>query len=285
MTTQTILTLIYLFTFGQQPIDHLLLADPQAMHVDINHAIYVADTGNNRILKFREDGTLLKAIGGFGWDKEQFDIPNDVCAGTTLDVFVADYNNQRIERYDKDLHFISSFYSDENQPTNLTFGYPRGVTVSRHGELVIVDSENNRLLKINSFGQPELSFGDFAEGRGKLDEPMQVDISSDDRIYVSDRAGNRIVVFDYFGNYLGEIGTSILDKPKGLSVDAMNRIWVTDAKHIYTFNGQGEKILEWERIGKDNFFQNPADIIVFKNRICVLENNGIHVFELIESAR
>ena len=36
------------------------------------------------------------ALGGFGWETEQFDRPRDISARTGLEVFVADFNNERI---------------------------------------------------------------------------------------------------------------------------------------------------------------------------------------------
>ena len=210
-------------------------------------------------------------------------MPVDICAKSALDIFIADYNNQRIERYDKDLNYISSLYSDESQSEDLQFGYPRGIAISIHGELIIVDSENNRLLKINSFGIPDMSFGDFSEGQGKLDAPLQIEISSDDKIYVSDKATDRIVVFDYFGNYLMEIGSRILKDPCGIFIDNYNRLWVVNSgnREILVFTNQGELLLRWETVSSEiGKFKNPIDVGFSNDKIYVLDDNLIYVFEI-----
>ena len=154
---------IYLYTLVGDSTSAIQLKHAKALSVDLSGSIYVCDTGNHRILKFGNDGTLVKIVGGFGWDKEQFYNPYDIHASSALDIFVADYDNQRIERYDKDLNYISSLYSNENWDESFQFGYPKSVATSIHGELFIIDGENIRLLKFNSFGEPEMSFGNYAE--------------------------------------------------------------------------------------------------------------------------
>ena len=284
MNTVLSLTLVFLFSFGSEKIENVSISSPQSLSIDPNGNVYVADTGNNRILKFTNDGQFVKLIGGFGWNKEQFDTPVDICAKFALNIFIVDYNNQRIERYDKDLNYIASFFSDNINSEDLQFGYPRGISISRHGDLIIIDSDNNRLLKINSFGEPEISFGDFAEGLGKLGDPVQLEISPDDKIYVSDKAEARIVVFDYFGNYLSEIGKGILKEPQGIFVDDKNHLWVADAgnKEILTFSIRGELLLHWKTINIEHGeFKNPVDVVSFKNKVYVLDDNFIYVFEMI----
>lgn len=274
---------IYLYEMVGDSTSDIQLKEARALSLDLAGSIYVCDTGNHRILKFGNDGTLIKIIGGFGWEKEQFYNPFDIHAGSALDIFVADYDNQRIERYDKDLNYISSLYSNENWDESFQFGYPKSVTSSIHGELFILDGENIRLLKLNSFGEPETSFGNYAEGKGRLLQPVQISISPDDRIYVSDSQANKIVVFDYFGNYLTEIGSNFLKEPAGIFFSPLKWLFVADQanKRIVVFKPDGEMVLAWSKIS-DEFgsFQRPVDVVTFQRRAYVLDNDRIFVFEL-----
>ena len=274
---------IYLYTLAGDSTSGIQLKGAQGLSVDLSGAIYISDTENNRILKFNADGKLIKSIGGFGWEKEQFYTPHDICVGSVLDVFVADYNNHRIQRYDKDLNYISSLYSDENWDETFQFAYPKSVAVSIHGDLFILDGENVRLLKLNSYGEPEMGFGDFSEGKGRLIDPVQITMSPKDRMYVSDGQANKIFVFDYFGNYLSEIGSGFLKEPQGLFYSSMNLLFVADAgnKRVVIFRPEGVFVFQWfiisDELGK---FQNPVDVVVFGNRVFVLDENRILVFEL-----
>lgn len=274
---------LHLFTIPEGDTSQIQIKGAKSLSVDLSGFIYLADTGNNRIFKFSSDGELVKSIGGFGWEKEQFYTPVDIFASSGLDVFIADYDNQRVQRYDKDLNYISSQYSDENWEERFRFGYPKSVALSRHGDLFILDGENNRLLKLDSFGEPELSFGDYSEGKGMLLDPVQLAISPADGIFVTDRQANKIFVFDYFGNYLSEFGAGFLNTPTGIFYSNSGLIFVADTgnKRIVIFTKDGELVFNWVLISKKSGnFINPVDMVSYGQRVYVLDENRVQVFEL-----
>jgi len=263
---------------------------PMAVSVDPKGQLYVADTGNNRIQKLDAKGKVEKFIGGFGWEREQFQRPVDICADNGLDVFVADYENRRIERYDKDLNWISSFYSSETLPEELQFGFPCGVDISIHGELFLVDDENYRVLKFNTQRESDLSFGDFDWGEGKLDQPCKVLVSRDDKIYVSDQAAGRIVVFDYYGNYLTYWGKGILSQPRGLCQTPSGYILVADWENhrIVVFDPAGRPVYQWGSRGdKLGAFNHPADVACHGDKVYVADsdNHRIQVFSIVNNTK
>jgi hypothetical protein len=262
------------------------LSQPLGMDIDPDGNIYLADTGNNRILKCNRRGELRREAGGFGFDKQQFDRPVDIWAGNGLDVFVVDYNNQRLERYDKDLNYIASYYSDEVQPASLQFGYPAAVGFSTNGEIFLADHEFNRVLRIDSFGKPKSSFGDFNWGEGRLARPAKILLTARQKIFVSDSTAEAIVEFDYYGNFVRRLGEGVLRDPAGLAAQRNSALlFVADrANHrIVCFGNDGEKILDFGKRGRAPAeFSFPADVAVHGNRIFVLDtgNNRVQVFEL-----
>ena len=277
----------FLFAFPEAPILGLSISRPQAIAIDPEGSVYILDTGNNRIVKFNNKGEYVFTLGGFGWETEQFDRPLDITAKTGLEVFVADFNNERIERYDKKLNYISSFYSEETFSTNLQFGFPSSVDVSAHGELFICDNENNRILKLNTLGEPVVSFGDFNWGDGQLEHPAKVEVSPGNLIYVSDQSANQIVVFDYFGNFVSKFGKGVLNNPQGM-IWSQNKLFVADSGNdrLVVFDQNHRLIYSWGDEGsKIGAFKNPVDVAVFDGRIYVLDsgNNRVQVFELIEN--
>lgn len=274
---------IYLFQIPEEKSNQLQFKQARAISVDLSGMLYICDTGNNTITKLNSNGEIIESVGGFGWEKEMFYTPYDIYASSALDVFVADYNNNRIQRYDKDLNYISSLHSDEDWDDALHFGYPKSVANSIHGDLLVLDGENNRLIKFNSFGEPEISFGDFGEGKGRLLDPIQIAVSQDDKIFVSDAAQNKILVFDYFGNYLSEIGTNYLKEPQGIFFSSTKMILVADQgnKRIAAFDPNGNVIIAWSKISdKMGSFLNPMDVASFNDLIYVLDADRILVFEL-----
>jgi DNA-binding beta-propeller fold protein YncE len=269
------------------------LSQPLGMDIDPDGNIYLADTGNNRILKCNRRSELLREAGGFGFDKQQFDRPVDIWAGNGLDVFVVDYNNQRLERYDKDLNYIASYYSDEAQQESLQFGYPAAVGFSASGEIFLADHEFNRVLRIDSFGKPKSSFGDFNWGEGRLARPAKILLTARQKIFVSDSTAETIVEFDYYGNFVRRLGEGVLRDPAGMAVQGANsKGQKTDGlllaadrgnHRIVCFGNDGEKILDFGKRGRaPGEFSFPADVAVHGNRIFVLDtgNNRVQVFEL-----
>ncbi len=276
----------FLFEFPGEPVSGLALSEPHAIAIDDKGTIYLADTGNNRVLKFDKKGRFLDIVGGFGWRQEEFDRPVDLSARSLLDVFIVDFNNERIERYDRDLNYISSLHSDENTGESRQFGFPVSVDISKHGELFICDSESDRILKLNSFGTAVLSFGDFNEGEGRLQSPAHIEVTDEDLVYVSDDKAGEIVVFDYYGNFVRRLGSQILAGPAGLTWRA-GRLYVTDVSEnqVVVFDKTDRVVAAWgARSALLGGFDQPVDVAVFEENIYVLDsNNGrVQVFHLLE---
>jgi len=280
------ITYRFLFSIGEKGDRPGQFNHPLAVASDAPGNIYVADTGNNRLQKFDNSGKLLSFIGGFGWDKEQFQSPVDIFVYNSLDIYLADFENSRIERYDKDLNWITSYYSNDNWESKFQFEFPRSVFMSLHGDFFIVDSQNNRITKLNASFEPELTFGDFDWGQGVLDEPSHIYVTNDDIIYVSDSAAGKIRVYDYYGNFLNNIGKGVLRSPKGLCVTTEGHIFIADSElnQVVVFDKEGRVLLHLGSSGdKFGAFMEPYDVDVNRDRLYVADasNHRIQVFELL----
>lgn len=76
--------------------------------------LYVCDTGNNRIVVLDRTGKESFAVvdiieGVKGSPIEKFNAPTDVAVNDEGDIFVADSNNHRIVKMDKDYNFLLEF--------------------------------------------------------------------------------------------------------------------------------------------------------------------------------
>jgi len=120
-----------------------------------------------------------------------------------IDLYVADYGNHRVQRFDRNLNYVSTLFTRDDPDPMKRFGYPSGVALSRLGELFILDGENVRVLKVNRANVVERTFGGIDAGRGRLRAPSDIVVGPGDRVYVVDRG--RVVVFDTFGNYVREL--------------------------------------------------------------------------------
>ncbi len=232
----TVLVLILLHDAASQP----MTVTGTAIDVDINGTISVLDNHACTLRQYAPDGRLLREIGGQGWGNDQFDRPAGLWAKNGLDVFVADFGNHRIQRFDKNLAFVSSFSTRDNDNPDERFGYPLDVSLSRLGELYICDSENERIVKVGPTNTVERTFGGYGAGPGRLYKPVMVKCGPDDNVYVLDPP--RLMTFDTFGNALGELAPQTLTRPVCIAAD-QNGLAVLDSARVLYFDGPAHRPL------------------------------------------
>ncbi len=205
--------------------------------VDPSGFVYVLDAGTNELLKYTTAGKVVCSIGGYGWTTLTFDQPADLSSPNGLDVYVADYGNHRIQRFDRNLNFISSLYLRDDENPDLRFGYPHGVDMDRFGALYLVDGENIRIMKFDATNVFERAFGGSEAGKGRLHSPSRVRVGSDDLVYVQD--GNSLVVFNVFGNFVRIIGDGLFSNLQTFALD-QNALYALDSCTVRVLNHQGE---------------------------------------------
>ncbi len=243
-----------------------------------NGFVYVADSYSNEIFKFDTLGNLIKFIGGYGWEESQFDEPTDIFANT-LNVYVADKNNNRIQIFDKDLNFLSDFKNQPNEESELGFAYPVSCAVSGQGDLFVLDSDNSRILKYDLNGNFLQEIGGIDAGEFSVTEPKKLTISADGRIYVLDE--NLILVYDYYGNGLLKIeidfdATNISMSGNFLSVNDDSQIVVFDLKE-----NNSMRISKKELSLPDDV--NIIETALSNNKIYILTETEINVYILHET--
>jgi tripartite motif-containing protein 71 len=182
-------SLIFLNDFGN-------FQNASSFSMDLSGNIFVADISTNTITKLDSIGILLFNIGGFGWEESTFDEPIDIVTNT-LSLYVADKNNNRIQRFDKDLNFLSQF-SGKNQNSKVEFGYPTCIDISSIGDLYILDSDNNKILKFNLTGEYFQEIGGNDAGSFAISNPKSFTIDQASNLYILD--DQSIKVFDQYGN-------------------------------------------------------------------------------------
>lgn len=202
--------------------------------------IYVSDAEDHRVYRFTSLTAQPRSVGGFGWGTTSFDRPIGL-ATDGLSLYVADNNNHRIQRFDRNLNFLSTFSTRDTNVARARFGFPTGVALSRQGDLFVLETENPRVLKFTPQLQLERAFGGIESERARLQQPVKILVSREDRVYVLEP--HRIVEFDYFGNLVRTIGDGVLHNARGFDADTQGLLVVTDDV-LYRFSLDGRKTAE-----------------------------------------
>ncbi|MBE0642919.1 MAG: NHL repeat-containing protein [Bacteroidetes bacterium] len=203
----------------------------EAVSADQFGNVFVADAGTSTLLKFDLRGRRLSEVGGPGWDNEQFDRPTGIDARPGIAIYVADMGNNRISRFDRDLHFMAALEGDGGT-IDPGFGYPLDVAQSSFEQLFILDGENNRVLAVSAFKSVDRVFGGIASGDGRLQDPVALATDGDKLLYVLE--SGRVAVFDYFGNFMRQFGSGVFSNAQGIALLPDRVVVVTpDALHFF----------------------------------------------------
>ena len=95
--------------------------------------MYVSDQGNNRVRKFSVgQQSYISKFGSIGQGKGQFSSPRGICVDPEGKVYVADYNNHRIQVFHNDDSFAYSF-DCQISPWGLAFDLQGRLHVAANG--------------------------------------------------------------------------------------------------------------------------------------------------------
>ena len=72
---------------------------PKGLHVDAQGFIFVADTGNHRVIKFDSTGKFLMQWGTYGIGLGQFNLPNALAVNVRGEIYVVDKENNRLQHF------------------------------------------------------------------------------------------------------------------------------------------------------------------------------------------
>ncbi|HUB82460.1 MAG TPA: hypothetical protein VMB03_26870 [Bryobacteraceae bacterium] len=194
------------------------LAGPRGVAVAKDGTVYVADSGNNRVLQFPRPVSQSGRI-----------TPSAVIGQT-------------------------NFTSSASAATSATsLNTPGGLAIGPNGDLFVADSGNNRVLEFppgggtgaaaaRVFGQPNMTSGTRPTqvSAQSLNSPQGVFVDQTSNLYVTDTGANRVLVYSNSAGSTsatavigqadsnGTPGGVALNVPLGVAVDGSGNVWVAD---------------------------------------------------------
>ncbi|CAH1244166.1 TRIM3 [Branchiostoma lanceolatum] len=222
---------------------------------DMKLSSHTVDVGtNNPVLRFGQRGS----------QQGQLNEPTDVAvSGDRL--YVADYDNNRVQVFDLRGNFCQSFST--RNPGSLAvqtdgtvlvrFGkevmkfypsgellhkfpldqyckVPYGLAVQRDGRVVVTDTYKHCIFMFEADGTLVKQVGGQGQGEGQFNKPCFVCVDKEDNIIVADKLNHRVQVFDKnlnFKHKFGQFGTQPQDMlaPFCASADSKGNIVVVNS--------------------------------------------------------
>jgi sugar lactone lactonase YvrE len=119
-----------------------------------------------------------------------------------------------------------------------TFNAPTDVAVAPNGDIFVSDGHggntNARIVKFSADGKFVKAFGRRGSGPGEFALNHSLAFDSAGRLFVADRANNRIEIFDQDGNFLAEWRQ--FGRPSGIYIDKSDMLYATDSESNETQN-------------------------------------------------
>ena len=217
--------------------------------------VMVFDTGGNLVLSGADQEINGKTInpswqhsGGVDWDGSVYVIERDAHRIVKLS-----------PKLDKFLLQLGTTNEKGNDATHLNL--PSGIAILRNGNMIVTDGYgNNRVVMFDKNGKfiKQVAKGaggptDKGTGRGEWNLPHKLAVDADENLYIIDREGHRLEVFDRNLNYIREIRNDWNPWDVNISRKGTDGIgWIADHKdeRVVKFNLKDGRILAtWGKQG------------------------------------
>ncbi|CAF1295485.1 unnamed protein product [Adineta steineri] len=213
------------------------LKQPLGIYVDEDsESIYIADTDNNRIVRWKfgaKNGTIVAGGNGQGDNIDQLRSPTDIVLNKEkTSLIICDSYNKRVIRW--------SLQNSQSKEILISDISCWGLAIHNNGDLYISDYKKHQIRRLQQ-GDKEATIVVGYHGQGnqlnQLNEPMYIFVDKNHSIYVADCANNRVMKWmkNAFegtlvapGKASGESLNS-LKEPIGVIVDHVGNIYVSNS--------------------------------------------------------
>ena len=189
------------------------LRNPSGLAFDKKGNLYVAVTGNNKVVKREKKTGIMTTVAGTG---------------------------------------VSGYDGDGSSATLAKLSSPSAVAFDKKSNMYIVDKDNNNIRMVDKGGniksvailEPSASVSASGIDNYPLNSPSDVALDSDDHIYVADTGNNAVRMFNattgFFSIVVAGDGTAgasgdggdptlaMLNSPNGLAFDTDDNLYIAD---------------------------------------------------------
>jgi len=250
---------------------------PNAVAVDSKGNVWVADGGQDRIVRFGPDGHFDRAFTSIGSEKLNRPVGMKVDAADRL--WIADTGNHRLLIAGADGQLAEQITLPA-APSGRACD-PTDVALTPDGKrCYIIDMDNQRaLIRDNASGQFK-SMGEGGKALGQFEWPFMICVGDQDYVYITEAIGARVQMISPADRWAGAIGSwgvelGKLYRPKGIAIDRNGKVYVSDSTlnvvQVFSSRGAIEGALT-DAAGNLLRFQHPMGLCFDKaGRLYVVE--------------
>lgn len=224
------------------------LNNPRGIFVDANARVYVAESGNNQIVRIDQDCKIER----FG--EKQFKEPSAIFVDRKGRIYISDTGNDRIVRIDD--------FTGKGSITFDKFRKPRKILVDAQDRLYVGDYGNGRIVQIDP-NSNERKILPLRDRKQEFSSPADITVDSNGKIYVADEADKRVVRVDNMNGDGWVDSNEMLEQP--VSICAYNgNVYVTDSelRSVVEFNSGLEKT---RTLSTQGCFTRPDALFINNN--------------------
>ncbi|XP_048840436.1 tripartite motif-containing protein 3b isoform X2 [Brienomyrus brachyistius] len=250
----------------------------QGISASSNGRVVVADSNNQCIQVFSNDGQFKLRFGVRGRSPGQLQRPTGVTVDTNGDIIVADYDNR----------WVSIFSPDGKFKNKIGAGRllgPKGVAVDRNGHIIAVDNKACCVFIFQSNGKLVTKFGARGTSDRQFAGPHFVAVNNKNEIVVTDFHNHSVKVYSADGEFLFKFGShgegnGQFNAPTGVAVDANGNIIVADwgNSRIQVFDSSGS-FLSYINTSADPLY-GPQGLALTSDGHVVVADSGNHCFKV-----
>lgn len=175
--------------------------DAKAITADGLGNIFVLDNTGPSIIKYNTDGDSLMTLTGRSSNEFGFDTPQDIDGSLGNFLAVADYGNNRIQFYNRDLIWQFGFEGIRGVTRDRLFAFPLAVSMSATGVCYLIDGEGKRTVKLAPQTSQVIPVGSLRTSVF-ITDPVSLVLDGRDNTAILDRDG-LVVVINPVGEVIG----------------------------------------------------------------------------------
>jgi DNA-binding beta-propeller fold protein YncE len=278
---------------AEEVIDHVMMP---LMDAKVLHYLKCADSKwRTKIEEYvKQSVPVFKFRAKFGSEGSgngQFNGPYFVVTDKQGKIYVSDFTNVRIQKFDCNGEWKKSIVS--NGSGNCEFDVPRGIAFNSKSHMIVVDKNNIVVI------DQKMKFVKVFDSHRNclLQNPHGIAVDADDNIAVADSSNHILQIFRKDGNWKQTIGKKgsadgEFNYPWDVAVcKTSGRIFVSDCYNhrVQVFSSDGKFLFKFGSWGSENGqFQNPYGLVMSNCGqylfVCDYNNHRIQQFNALNGA-